>query len=86
MRFATVLLPCLVLILAGCSSHNAPTTPVPTPVPAPTPVPTPAAATPTFSVAAGTYPAAQMVTISDATTGATIYYTTNGSAPTASST
>src|SRR5258708_1805093 len=74
MRFATVLLPCLVLILAGCSSHNAPTTPVPTPVPAPTPVPTPAAATPTFSVAPGTYPAAQMVTISDATTGATTGY------------
>ncbi|MGF7179146.1 chitobiase/beta-hexosaminidase C-terminal domain-containing protein [Tunturiibacter psychrotolerans] len=82
MRFAIVSLPCLVLILAGCSSHNAPTTPVP----APTPVPTPAAATPTFSVAAGTYTAAQMVTIGDATTGATIYYTTNGSAPTVSST
>jgi hypothetical protein len=35
---------------------------------------------------AGTYPSAQSVTISDATTGATIYYTTNGTAPTASST
>jgi N-acetylneuraminic acid mutarotase len=47
---------------------------------------TPAAATPTFSVAAGTYASAQSVTISDATTGATIYYSINGNAPTTSST
>lgn len=45
-----------------------------------------AAATPTFSPAAGTYSTAQSVTISDATTGATIYYTTNGTTPTTSST
>jgi hypothetical protein len=44
------------------------------------------AATPTFSPAAGTYSSAQSVTISDATSGATIYYTTNGTAPTTSST
>ncbi len=44
------------------------------------------AATPTFSPAAGTYTSAQTVTISDTTTGATIYYTTNGATPTASST
>ncbi len=43
-------------------------------------------ATPTFSPAAGTYSSAQSVTISDGTTGATIYYTTNGTTPTTSST
>ena len=42
--------------------------------------------TPTFSPAGGTYTSAQNVTISCSTSGATIYYTTNGSTPTASST
>src|SRR5579862_8071445 len=46
----------------------------------------PPAATPTFSPAAGTYATAQTVTISDTTSGATIYYTTNGTTPTTSST
>jgi hypothetical protein len=43
-------------------------------------------ATPTFSVAAGTYTSAQTVALSDATSGAKIYYTTNGTTPTAFST
>jgi N-acetylneuraminic acid mutarotase len=46
----------------------------------------PTVATPTFSPAAGTYSSAQTVTISDGTSGATIYYTTNGTTPTTSST
>ena len=44
-----------------------------------------AAATPTALVAAGTYSSAQSVTLSTATVGATIYYTTNGDSPTTSS-
>jgi Bacterial Ig-like domain (group 3)/Chitobiase/beta-hexosaminidase C-terminal domain/NHL repeat len=44
------------------------------------------AGTPTFSPVAGTYSTPQTVTISSATPGAQIYYTTNGTAPTTSST
>ena len=42
----------------------------------------PTVATPTFSVAAGTYTTVQTVTISDTTPDATIFYTTDGTAPT----
>jgi Legume lectin domain/Chitobiase/beta-hexosaminidase C-terminal domain len=44
------------------------------------------AATPVISPTTGTYSSAQTVTITDATSGATIYYTTDGSQPTTSST
>ncbi len=43
-------------------------------------------ATPTFSVAAGTFDADQYITLSSVTAGVTLYYTTNGATPTASST
>ena len=46
----------------------------------------PTVATPVFSPVAGTYTSTQSVTINDATLGATIYYTTNGSTPTTAST
>lgn len=41
-------------------------------------------ATPTFSPDAGTYAPGQLITVSVATAGATIYYTTNGADPTTS--
>ena len=47
---------------------------------------TPTCATPTFSPAAGVFTSAQNVTISTTTEDATIYYTEDGSTPTASST
>jgi len=43
------------------------------------------AAAPVFSPAAGTYTATQSVTISDTTSNATIYYTTDGSTPSSAS-
>jgi glucosylceramidase len=45
----------------------------------------PAAATPTFSPAPGTYNSGQSVSLSTTTNGASIYYTTDGSTPTAKS-
>jgi hypothetical protein len=52
--------------------------------PAATP-PAPPVATPAISLASGTYIGSQQVTISDATGGSEIYYTTDGTAPTTSS-
>ena len=46
----------------------------------------PQVAVPTFSVPAGAYSASQIVSMSDATAAATIYYTRNGATPTTSST
>ncbi len=43
-------------------------------------------ATPTFSPAAGSYTGTQSVTIHDTTSGATIFYTTNGNTPNSGST
>jgi hypothetical protein len=45
----------------------------------------PTAATPAFSLASGTYTSKQVVGLSDATAGAVIHYTIDGSAPTTSS-
>jgi glucosylceramidase len=46
----------------------------------------PVTATPTFSPAPGTYNSAQSVSLSDATNGASIYYTIDGTTPTSKST
>jgi sugar lactone lactonase YvrE len=46
----------------------------------------PVAATPVLPLNGGTYTAGQSITLTDATKGAVIYYTTNGATPTASST
>jgi alpha-tubulin suppressor-like RCC1 family protein len=43
------------------------------------------AATPVFNVAAGTYSTTQSITITTSTSGATLYYTTDGTTPTTSS-
>jgi glycosidase len=64
-------------LLAGCGSGGSGNS---TP-----PVTTPQAATPMLSVSAGTYTALQSVAITDSTSGAAIYYTTNGAVPTTSS-
>ncbi|WP_263354035.1 chitobiase/beta-hexosaminidase C-terminal domain-containing protein [Acidicapsa acidisoli] len=68
----------VVVVLSGCSSSNHPSSPMPPTLPS--------ASAPTFLPMAGSYNSAQSVQIMDATSGAKIYYTTDGSTPTASST
>jgi glucosylceramidase len=72
----------LALVAAGCGGGGSSSTPPPPPPP-------PTAATPAFWPVPGAYSqiqAGQTVTLTDSSSGATIYYTTNGTAPTTSST
>jgi hypothetical protein len=43
------------------------------------------AAAPSFSLAGGTYNRSQSITLADASSGVTVYYTTDGTTPTTSS-
>jgi glucosylceramidase len=63
------------LSIAGCGGGGSNSAPPPQ-----------TAVTPAFSPSPGTYTSTQSVTLSDSTPGASIYYTTNGTAPTTSST
>lgn len=78
--FWTVPFLLLPLLFTGCGANHSAFKPISG---ASTPD---AAATPTFSPAPGVYATAQTVTLSVATTGATIYYTSDGTVPTTSST
>jgi glucosylceramidase len=73
------LLSLLSIGIAGCGSGGGSTS-------INNPPPPPPAATPQFSPSAGTYTAAQTVSITDASAGTAIYYTTDGSTPALSST
>ncbi len=74
---STLVLSAMLLIQACGGSSSAP--------PPPPPPPPAAAATPAFWPIAGTYSPTQ-ITLSDTTANSAIYYTTDGSTPTASST
>ena len=70
----------LPLLLTGCGANQSSFKPITGASPSG------AAATPIFSPVPGVYATAQTVTLSAATAGATIYYTSDGSVPTTSST
>jgi glucosylceramidase len=73
----------LVLVATSCGGGGSSSTPPPPPPPPP------AAATPVFWPVPGSYSqtqAGQTVTLTDSSSGATIYYTTDGTTPTTSST
>lgn len=74
---AVLLITALVFSGIGCGSAGSSQTQIQPPLQG--------AATPAIQPASGTFTAAQSVTITDATAGATIHYTTDGSTPTASS-
>jgi hypothetical protein len=74
---ALMLLSMIALALTSCGGGGGSST-------TPPPAPTPTAATPTFSPVGGTYTSTQNVTIASSTVGGTIYYTTDGTTPTAS--
>lgn len=65
-----------VFFLVGCSGGG---------TSSPPPPPQQTAATPTLSPAPGIFTAGQSVTLADSTSGTTIYYTTDGTTPTTSS-
>ncbi|MGH9586001.1 MAG: chitobiase/beta-hexosaminidase C-terminal domain-containing protein, partial [Acidobacteriaceae bacterium] len=60
------------MCMCGCGGGGGSTPPAPT---------LPVAAVPSFMPAPGSYTSAQSVTLSDTTKGASIFYTTDGSAP-----
>ncbi len=74
-RRSLTLLAGLALVLTGCGGGSTFSSPS-----------TPTAASPVFSPAGGSFSAAQLVSISDTTAGATIYYTLDGTTPTTAST
>lgn len=73
---------CSVIVLLGCGSGGSGSNPNPTPTPTPTAV----APTIATSTSNGAQNGAMIVSLATTTTGGTIYYTTDGSTPTASST
>jgi Chitobiase/beta-hexosaminidase C-terminal domain len=72
------------LVTPGCQSGTAPTSPT-SPTSPPSPAPPSTVAAPVITPPSQSFDGSISVSISTATAGATIYYTTNGSTPTSSS-